>query len=92
MFKRIFLFCFFCLVPLSVYAGDEEILAIIERSEHEPYSKTGAQLQVFRQQLALGVDTHDTLRRMETLQHFQLITLAFMWGSVLFIAYCQRSH
>ena len=48
--------------PLLVFAGDEEVPALIERANHAPYTQTGSQLPVFRQQLAKLIDLNDELK------------------------------
>lgn len=47
----------------SVHADDSEVWDLIERCDAEPYSKTGAQLDVFRQLLAKSIDMDDELER-----------------------------
>lgn len=47
----------------SVHADDSEVWDLIDRSRVEPYTKTGAQLDVFRQLLAKSIDMDDELER-----------------------------
>lgn len=47
----------------SVHADDSEVWDLIERCDAEPYTKTGAQLDVFRQLLAKSIDMDDELER-----------------------------
>lgn len=61
---RIFLgsLCALLLILVSsVHAGDSEVWELIERCDAEPYTKTGAQLNVFRQLLAKSIDMNDEL-------------------------------
>lgn len=63
---RIFLgsLCALLLILVSsVHAGDSEVWELIERCDAEPYTKTGAQLNVFRQLLAKSIDMNDELER-----------------------------
>ena len=59
IFKVVVVFC--AVFPFMAFAGDEEVPALIERADSKPYTDTGAQLPVFRQQLAKLIDLNDEL-------------------------------
>lgn len=87
--KRVILLVLLCF-PVCAYAGDEEVPALAERANAEPYTKTGAQLQVFRAQLAKIIDIHDDIKESLQLQQYFFIIGCFGWGTTLYIAYMQR--
>lgn len=56
-----FLLFLFLFIPSVCVAGDDEVPALIDRADSKPYTDTGAQLPVFRQQLAKLIDINDDL-------------------------------
>ncbi len=87
--KRFILLLLLCF-PVCAYAGDEEVPDLIDRCNSKPYTETGAQLPVFRQQLAKLIDIHDDLKESLQLQQYFFIIGCFGWGTTLYIAYMQR--
>ena len=94
-FLRLLLLSFVLVSP--VYAGDEEFTELLTRIDNDPYTDISSS-DYRKMVVAKLIDNYDTLQevsenvaRCETLLHFELLVSAFMWGSVLFICYCQRS-
>lgn len=69
IFPKIFkFFCVVCLLalPLSLFAGDEEVSGLIVRANEKPYSQMTSQVPIFRAQLAKIIDLHDELKGVAT--------------------------
>lgn len=95
--KVLWLFLLSFVLVSPVCAGDEEFTELLTRIKQDPYTETASSVYLYKMLVAKSIDNYDTLlevkenvARCETLLHFDLLVTSFMWGSVLFICYCQR--